>query len=271
MRNFSEIIKDSKLYNFHSHTQYCDGNSAMEDFVIEAITEGFTDYGFSPHCPIQFGSPCNMKFEDVQTYLTEVDRLKAKYSGKINLYASMEIDYIDESWGPSNDYFHKIPLDYRLGSVHFIPYGDSFVDIDGRYENFKKKMSNYFNNDIEYVVKSFYQQSIKMVEAGGFDIIGHFDKVGHNASHFREGIEEESWYEKLVMDLFDSIISNNILIEINTKAWGEHNRFFPNQKYFNWLVKYKAPIIINSDAHYPHLINAGREDAYKYLKAECNL
>ena len=33
----------------------------------------------------------------------------------------MEIDYLNDDWGPANDYFQSLPLDYRIGSVHFIP------------------------------------------------------------------------------------------------------------------------------------------------------
>ncbi len=265
MINLQGINTEYKLYNFHSHTPFCDGQAPMEEFVEEAILQGFTHYGFSPHSPIPFDSPCNILKENVPLYLDEFMRLKSKYSDKINLYASMEIDYINDQWGPSNSYFDTLPLDYRIGSVHFIPSGDGFVDIDGRYESFCKKMGIYFDNDIEYVVHSYYSQTLKMIEAGGFDIIGHFDKIGHNAGHFREGIESEPWYDALVKTTFEAIMDKNLIIEVNTKAWELHHRFFPNIKYFDMLNKCKRTILINSDAHYPTLINAGREDAEKLM------
>lgn len=266
MIDFKTIIGQHRLYNFHSHTQFCDGKSEMENFVIEAIAENFSDYGFSPHSPIPIDSSCNMNTDDVETYFSEVNRLKAKYGDKINLYASMEIDYLNNDWGPSNSYFDTLDLEYRIGSVHFIPDDNGkFIDIDGRYVNFKQKMDTYFHNDIRSVVEKFFSHSMAMVEAEGFEIMGHFDKIGHNASHFQEGIEDERWYNNLVRQLFDCIMDHNLIIEVNTKAWAEHNRFFPNQKYFDWLIKYNAPIMINSDAHYPELINAGRDAAMTFL------
>lgn len=49
----------------------------------------------------------------------------------------MEIDYLNDDWGPANDYFQSLPLDYRIGSVHFIPTrGGDFVDIDGSPDRF---------------------------------------------------------------------------------------------------------------------------------------
>lgn len=268
MIDFKQIKEHCIFYNFHSHTQFCDGHADMEDFVKEAINEHFTDYGFSPHSPIPFDSPCNMHKDAANEYIAEYNRLKDKYGNKINLYLSMEIDYLGKQWGPSNEYFDSLPLDYRIGSVHFIPSFDDkslYIDIDGNYQSFKKKMELYFYNDIKAVVESFYHQSIEMIEAGGFDIIGHFDKIGHNAGHFWDGIENEKWYEDLFMQTFEAIMDNHLIIEINTKAYLEHSRFFPNLKYFNLLKTSGAEYVVNSDAHYPSLINSGRFEAMKLL------
>lgn len=268
MLNFKEIVESGKLYNFHSHTQFCDGRAEMEKFVVEAINEGFSYYGFSPHSPIPFSSPCNMSEKDVPVFFAEYRRLVRDYGDKIQLYVAMEIDYINREWGPAIDYFKRLPLDYRIGSVHFIPSfndKDQYVDIDGHFDSFKEKMRVFFDNDIESVVKSFYHQSIEMIEQGGFDVIGHFDKIGHNAGHFREGIELEDWYIKLVEDTFAAIMDNNLIIEVNTKALDKHQRTFPNERLFKMLKRYDAPLLINSDAHYPELINAGRVQAKKML------
>lgn len=265
--DFNKIINRTKLYNFHSHTQYCDGRATMEEFVKEAIKQGFEDLGFSPHSPIPFDSPCNMKADDVPVYLDEINRLKSVYGDKINLYASMEIDFLD-AWGPANDYFINIPLDYKIGSVHFIPSFEDeseYIDVDGSFENFQKKMQLYFYNDIESVVKSFYNQSLKMIEKGGFDVIGHFDKIGYNSSMYRPGIEDEPWYKKLVREVFDAIMDYHYIIEVNTKAYDTQNRFFPNERYFDWLKKYDVPVLVNSDVHFPELINSGRMSAMKLL------
>lgn len=162
-------------------------------------------------------------------------------------------------------YFDSLPLDYRIGSVHFIPSPYGYIDVDGRYSAFKEKMAKFFDNDIVYVVRLFYDQTLRMIEKGGFDIIGHFDKIGHNAGYFKSGIEEEVWYFKLVKRTIEAIKEHNLIAEINTKALTDHNRLFPNLRYFDLLRKYEIPVLINSDAHYPHLINAGRSEAARYF------
>lgn len=263
MVDLLKITGDSELYNFHTHTQFCDGHATMEEFVVEAINENFKLLGFSPHAPIPLESPCNMSRDSVPDYLAEIERLRGIYGQHIHICASMEIDYVD-GFGAFDRFFGNLPLDYRIGSVHFIPSFDNpneYVDIDGSIEKFKEKMRKYFHHDIERVVKSFYKQSMDMIDCGGFEVIGHFDKIGNNASMFRYGIDEEAWYDQLVIDLFENIMDHHLTVEINTKAYMSSNRFFPNLKYFGMLKKYKAPIIINSDAHHPHLLNSGRQEA----------
>ena len=268
MFDFQQITRETDLYNLHTHTQFCDGHAPMEEFVVEAIETGFTHLGFTPHSPVSIDSPCNMSRESVQSYFDEMERLRVAYGDRIRLYTSMEIDYVSVGDGPADEYFRNLPLDYRIGSVHFIPAIDNpseMVDIDGKYPAFKARMGKHFNGDIEYVVKTFFSQMMAMVDEGGFDIVGHMDKIGFNASQYCEGIDEEPWYDKLVIDLFENIMDHHLSIEINTKAWLQRNRFYPNLKYFGMLKRFNAPVVVNSDAHYPTLLNSGRMEAIKLL------
>lgn len=240
----------------------------MENFLKEAIPLDFLHYGFSPHSPVPIDSPCNMTKDDVAAYLDEVNRLKAHYASRIHIYASMEIDYLGEQWGATNEYFVNLPLDYRIGSVHFLPSfvsPEEMVDIDGKPDSFCKKMDAYFGGDIEAVVKAYFARMTEMVAQGGFDIVGHCDKIGLNASHYWPGIDTEPWFEKLVINLIDAIMDCRLAIEINTKSWDKYNRFFPDERYFPLLARYGATIAVNSDAHEPALINAGRVEAIERL------
>lgn len=259
-------IGNSRKYTLHSHTEFCDGRATMEAFARKAVDDGFTHYGFSPHSPIPIVSPCNMLQEKVARYDTEFQRICELYGNSVKFYRSMEIDYLGKEWGPASEYFAKLKLDYAIGSVHFIPcQSGEYIDIDGNFEGFKKKMVKYFNNDIRYVVETFYRQSCLMVEAGGFEIIGHLDKIGCNAGYYQPGIEDESWYQSLLDDLINRVIDAGLMVEINTKAWQQHQRMFPHIDKWARLIKSGVNIVVNSDAHVPALINAGREEAYKML------
>ena len=109
----------NNLTNYHSHCDFCDGHAPMELFVREAVKEGFSSYGVSSHAPFPVQNGCNMQKEKMTAYLEEFRRLKQLYSSEIDLYIGLEIDFLDDSFNPSIDYFQSLPLDYRIGSVHY--------------------------------------------------------------------------------------------------------------------------------------------------------
>lgn len=268
MIDFTELTEKSRLYNFHSHTQFCDGRFPMADFVVAAVDGGFTHYGFSPHSPVPIESPCNMKRDDVPAYIAEYRRLKAEYEGRINLYLSMEIDYLGDDWGPSNPYFDTLPLDYRIGSIHFLPTPSGrLVDVDGPADRFERYLHDYFDGDLRGVVNLYFDRTEAMIAAGGLDIIGHFDKILMNGESVDPALPTYGWYKERVRRVIRLIAGTGVTAEINTKSIETRGRFSPDVSWWPMLKKSGIPVVVNSDAHYPALINAGRDKAFSLLDA----
>lgn len=258
--DIKQIISSTSKYNFHSHTQFCDGKTSMQNIIEAAIESGFTHWGFSPHSPVPIESSCNMSPESVSDYLSEINRLRREYGNRINIYASMEVDYLGNEWGAHSDYFKSLHLDYLISSVHFVQASDgTWVDIDGKPQSFIAKLEKYFHNDIKGVVEKYFEQSIRMVETGCFDIIGHLDKIGNNASVFRPGIENEAWYHSLCNQLVDTVAKSDILVEYNTKAMR------PSHTALKQLLQNKATILVNSDAHTTEGVNLNRNETIAHL------
>ena len=262
-----DSILSTSRYNLHSHTQFCDGRGTMDQFARAAADAGILHYGFTPHSPVPFDTPCNMKADDVPAYLAEVERIRKKYD-TVQFYAGMEIDYLGPDWGPAHPYFAGLDLDYSIGSVHFLPAKSDpsrFIDVDGRPERFVQYMHEYFDDDIEYVVEEFYRRSSAMVRAGGFDILGHLDKIGANASYYLPGIERRRRYLDALNALVDDVIASGVCVEINTKSLARTGRLFPRETVVARLYRAHVPLLVNSDTHYPDLINAGRPYALSLL------
>lgn len=255
------------LTNYHSHCLYCDGRAGMEDFVRFALSMGFTSYGFSSHAPLPFPTAWTMEWDCMDDYLAEFRRLKEKYAGRIELYVGLEIDYLNEESNPSIARFRELPLDYRIGSVHLL-YDDAgeVVDIDVPADKFRQIVDTHFGGDLERVVRLYYGRLTRMLELGGFDIVGHADKMHYNAACYRPGLLDEPWYDELVRTYFAEIARRGYQVEINTKAWHEQGTFFPNERYFSLLHELGIRVQVNSDAHYPERINNGRPEALKALK-----
>ncbi|MDE5969352.1 MAG: histidinol-phosphatase [Muribaculaceae bacterium] len=257
-----DLIDTSRLYNLHSHTEFCDGRATMEAFAREAVKLGYDLYGFSPHSPVPIESPCNMHRDNVERYVAEVSRINSEYGDKCRFLAGMEVDYLGELWGPASDYIASLPLDYRIGSVHFVQTPDKsrFVDCDGSHERFAGYLEKYFDNDLRYVVESYFNSMSQMIDKGSFDIVGHLDKIAENASSVDPEIENQPWFIDKINSLIDQIAETDLIVEINTKMFAQRNRLFPSPRYWKRLVDAKIPVTFNSDAHVPALITASRDE-----------
>ena len=257
----------SNLTNYHSHCLYCDGRANMEDFIRFAISEGFSSYGISSHAPLPFSTAWTMEWDRMNDYLCEFSRLKKKYADKIELAIGLEIDYLNENSHPALPCFQELPLDYRIGSVHMLysPEG-KVVDIDTSADTYRRLIDTHFCGDIEHVVRLYYKNLLRMVELGGFDIVGHADKMHYNASCYRPGLLDEVWYDTLVRDYFAEIARRGYIIEINTKSYRDLGTFYPNERYVPFLKELGVRIQVNSDAHYPERIHHSLHEALLDLR-----
>lgn len=261
------VARDGEKYNFHTHTQFCDGHDTVAKMAQAAFEAGFVHIGFTPHAPIPIVSPCNMSMDDVATYIDEVRKADECAAGACHFYAGMEIDYLGTHCNAASSVYGDFGLDFTVSSVHFIPnQAGEYIDIDGRYERFARNMHDHFRDDLRYVVSTFFEQSMQMLSTGHFDILGHFDKIALNGSYHMPGLEQQGWYDDLLQAYISEIISSGVAVEINSKARAEHGRFFPHERLWPQLVNAGVQLIVNSDAHYASRLEAGRTEAFEILR-----
>ena len=257
--------------NFHSHCTFCDGRSNPEDFIKFAISRNFRAYGFSSHSPLPFETFWNMSACDMDEYIHEITRLKQKYSDQIEIYLGLEIDYLDETYNASIPYFRSLPLDYRMGSVHFLRQRlplteENMACIDGTYDEFARSVELFYGGNSRKITEDFFHTSMRMVEAGGIDIIGHLDKIYQNGSLHPGFDTHASWYQKLLEAYFDLIAEKGLIVEINTKNFVSKRQNFPDLYTYKLLLKRRIPVMVNSDCHFPDLVNDGRVETLTILQ-----
>ncbi|MDE7159329.1 MAG: PHP domain-containing protein [Muribaculaceae bacterium] len=248
-------------HNYHSHTQFCDGHAPMEAMAAAAREAGMEVWGFSPHSPLPIPSPCNMAREDVEPYLREAERLRRLHAPDMRILTGMEIDRLDSRWGPHIDYFADLPLDYRIGSVHFVAtQSGELIDCDGSAPRFARNLHDHFRDDLRYVIDSYFNSVKEMIDRGGFDIVGHIDKIAGNACAVKEGVEMEDWFMSHVQETLGMAMEGGLTVEINIKAEG---RIFPAPHWWGSLRGYDSTtlttpsglilpgVVISSDTHWP--------------------
>lgn len=257
------------LSNYHSHCTFCDGRSFPEDFVKYAISKGMKSYGFTSHAPLPFDTFWTMKRDDVNEYFQEIARLKKKYSDQIELYCGLETDYINDDHHAAIEYFTTLPTDYLISSIHYIVHPESgkLMGVDGPYVEFEEATNTLFDGKIEDVIRTFFTQSKNMVQKGGFEIVGHVDKIYMNGGKYPGFYDHQELIDQLMDDLLQTILAQNQILEINTKSLLSQEMTFPNQRYFQRILELNIPVTINCDSHYPHHVLQGKAEAIEILKS----
>jgi histidinol-phosphatase (PHP family) len=248
-----------KWTNYHNHCHYCDGKETIETHVQAAIEQGVSALGLTCHCPVPFANVWSMKLKDLQKYLDELDLLKVKYDSSIQLFKSLEVDYIPGIMGPYNPMVLSSNLDYSIGSLHFVGLFDDGYPcvIDGPHNSFTEGLDKIFGNDVKRMIGQYYENTRQMVREECPDIIGHLDKIKMQNQNLWD--ENDDWYRKEVLQTLEEIAGSKAIIEVNTR--GIYKKVtedtYPGSWVLDEIKNLGIPICINSDAHHPKELLGG--------------
>lgn len=255
------------LATFHTHNCFCDGKMTPEDYILSAIEKGFPAIGMSSHAPVCFDTEWTMKPGRLQEYMKTVLYLKEKYHGRIQVYAGLETDF----YPGTVDYRIYPGLDYTIGSVHFIhdTAGKRYMALDGTPEEFMATRDVIFKGEVRALIEKYYQLLTEMLWQQPPSILGHLDVLKKNNTGSRFFIETENWYRKAVEEVLDVVVEQNVIVEINTGgiARGYTTEMYPADWIISCMRERNIPIILNSDAHRPDLIDAYYPQAIERLKS----
>lgn len=258
------------LSNFHTHTNYSDGKENAIEYCKKAIELGFHSLGFSDHAPVPFPNSYSIQDGELQNYFDEVNDLRKQFEEQLNIYLSLEADYIPNA-SHSFDFFREeSQLDYIIGSVHLVNNSENdrlwFID-GGDREVWKKGLQEIFGGDIKKAVRAFYEQTMEMIETQTPEVIGHLDKIKmHNKSEFFN--EKDLWYQDLIHETLGLIKKHDSVLEINTRGIykGRCKELFPTPDIILKAQKMGIPLMLSSDAHHPDEIDGAFPQAIGILK-----
>lgn len=259
--------------NYHSHTHFCDGTAAPEEYIEEAIRQNHPAYGFSSHAPVPFPTDWTIKPEKLNQYITEVKQLKERYADQIQIFLGLEIDFLPAL--KKNGHRNQYPeLDYCIHSIHFV---DQFEDgnpwnIDTSSELFASGLEEIFNNDMKKAGTRFWALSREMIETLEPDVIGHLDKIkmfNKSNCYFNE---QDNWYVEQVEETLDLLQKKDCIVEINTRGFYRYGQpdLYPGEWIIRRIAEKNIPVVINSDAHKPKEISEGMSYAAEILE-DCGI
>ncbi|PKQ64430.1 hypothetical protein BZG02_06370 [Labilibaculum filiforme] len=256
-------------FSYHTHTTFCDGKSSAEELVLRAIELGLSAIGFSSHAPLAQNEPWSMPLYRLKEYKEEIEALKQKYQSQIQIYLSLEIDYIPQLTKPFDMLSKELGLDYTIGSVHLVKAksASEFWFLDGPDTNYVHGIEVLFDGDVQKAVSAYYNQVIEMIETQNPDIIGHIDKVKMN-NKGRFFSEQDKWYVDLLDRTIKVVKHSGCIVEVNTRGIykNKSDSFFPDAYFLQACKQNGIPVTISSDAHHADELVSGFEEAKTLLK-----
>lgn len=247
------------LFDYHIHTVRC-GHAVgtMQQYIDAARNLGLKEIGFSDHIPMYWlpvdkrSSDLAMSANELRQYIEEVYYLQ-KINSDLNIKLGIEVDFIPGHEKTAKQILDNLPLDYILGSIHYID--------DWGFDN-PEFMHIYAQWDLMDLYERYFNNLCKAAASGLFDIIAHPDLI--KKFGFRPLEDVAVFYEKAAR-IFGE---NGVCVEINTAGLRVPAReIYPSYEFLKLMHKYDVPITVGSDAHRPEHVGYGFQEAFDLIKS----
>ena len=250
-----------KKINLHSHTTYCDGANSAEEMVLAAIEKGFDVFGFSGHSYLKFDDTWCMSKENTEKYYEEIHALKEKYKDKITILCGIEQDYMSNT--PVDQY------DYVIGSVHVIPKNGEYISVDYSAESLIDNINKHYDGDALALAEDYYDMVSNLHKKTKCHIVGHFDLITKFNEQTPIFDTSHPRYKQASEKALIKLVEAGLIFEANTGAISRGYRTtpYPSKDLLLKIRELGGKVIISSDTHSVHTVDAGYDDASFMLKS----
>lgn len=260
----------------HIHTPYCP-HGTLDPFhlyIEKAIQNGFHEITFTEHAPLptNFMDPTpakdsGMDFKKLESYFTDLKRLKKQYKKDIVISTGLEIDYISgferETISFLNTY--GMYLDDSILSVHFLAFQNEYTCIDFSKTTFLKFIEHVGSPMAVY--KLYYKTLMDSITSplGIYKPkrIGHITLV-HKFQHaFPEVVDD---HDDIVAILLE-IKNQQLQLDVNSAGLVKPYclESYPAPSYIQLAKQLEIPLIFGSDAHQAKDLHQYYDDLQVYL------
>jgi histidinol-phosphatase (PHP family) len=225
------------LVDYHTHSLLSDGSGSYEEMVLAAIEKGLEEIGFSDHVSLK---PVTWAMQDVDLPVMtgQIINIRKKFGHLIHIRYGIEMDYFPGKEMAISRIIKSLPLDYVIGSVHFID--------DWNFDGDTSFYGKWSNDELYRIYFDLVQKAAK---SGLFDILGHVDLIKKFA------IFPETDQTPLLEETAEIFARSGVVIEVNTAGLDKPcNEFYPGHHLLEILHSREVPVTMCSDAHHPDQI-----------------
>ena len=248
--------------DMHVHSHFSSDSSESPEAIINtAINKGFSYVYFTDHhdedFPVHSSAP-EMTFQlDFENYIKELQYLREKYRGTIEIRYGVEQGICPEVAPKIQDLSNRYPFDFVIGSSHLTglqngdPYYPDYYAGKTNIEAYRE----YFMSEVE---------NVRLTD--GFEVYGHLDYAVRYCPdpsfvyHFDD-------YRDIFEVLLKELIKRGKGIEINTAGITKIGYPHPHKEALKLYKELGGEIItVGSDAHMKENIGYGFDVAEDLLK-----
>jgi histidinol-phosphatase (PHP family) len=239
--------------NYHTHTVRC-GHAwgTDEEYILGAIQAGYTELGFSDHCPWLYASGyvnthVRMRPDQLAGYAASLRVLKAKYASRIRIGVGLECEYFPHLMGWLRDACAQAGISYLILGSHY-----DLTDETGMY---------FGNACCEEDLMLYLERTVAGMETGLFAYLAHPDLCMRTYPAFDRACAIMS------RELCRTAVRLNIPLEYNLhgieckeETHKFHGAGYPCSGFWEIAASEGCTAIIGADAHDPGLFV--RDDYY---------
>jgi histidinol-phosphatase (PHP family) len=243
--------------SYHVHSSWSDGQTDILALVTAAREIGLAELGISDHYVMAPGAQpvsWSMPLEALPAYLAEIAAAEEAAGQALRVRRGLEVDYFPEQVGALREVLAEQPLDYVIGSVHFVD-GFPIDESAGHWEALSTA-------DRDAVIRGYWTRIGEMARTGLYDFCAHLDLTK------KFGFAAVSDIGPEVTAALDAIAGAGIAVEVNTAGWRTVSReAYPAPAILRACRGRGIPTLINADAHAPRFLTRDFDRAAALLRA----
>ncbi len=253
------------LIDYHIHNHFSpDSEEDTEKIVKQAMKMGMEEICITNHIELhnkQTGksvfdiNEAGIRFKKIKA---EIDEVREKFPN-LPIKFGAELEYVENRMDELAKFVEKTDFDFILGSVHIV---NDVIIASQKYA-----CELYKNTDEKTAYTAYFDNMMKLVKWGHFDVTAHFDICKKSGYRFYGPFKPEK-YRSLIIPILKLMSEKGIGLELNTKCVNNKcNEIFPHPEILKWALELGIEnFTLSSDAHREENVSSHIKYALKIAK-----